>query len=377
MKSIPFYLPDIGEEEIKEIKNALDLPELSKSTQLEEETQRYLNVHYAISTNNGTSALHLCMCAIDLKRGDKVIVPVNAHPNIPEVIRHFDAEPIFVDIHPDDYCIDLDACEAVLKTQPSKKLKAIVISHIGGQSADLERAYALKKKYQIKIIEDAALALGGTHQGKKIGSLQGDVTVFSFEPDMFSSIANGGIMTTNHQDIAERARLLRYHAWSHSAWNRYETSEYVYDITDLGLRYDISELDAAYCIAKLHKLDYIIAHQKKISDIYTNALLGVQHIRIPEQIRDHIFSLYIIKIDKNRDGFAKELKAEGVIPGLHYIPLHLLGYYKHKYNLKVNDFPVALRNYQQILSLPIHTKITPDTAHAIAKLIQKIAENRV
>lgn len=377
MKTIPFYLPDIGEDEIKEIRDALSIPELTKAMQLEEEVQKYISANYAISTNNGTSALHLCMCAIDLKRGDKIIVPVNAHPNVPEVIRHFDAEPLFVDIDMEDYCIDFDACEKVLQENRSKKLKAVVISHIGGQSADLGHAYELGKKYGVKIIEDASYALGATYNGEKIGSLQGDVTVFSFEPDVFGSVANGGVMVTNNKEIAERARLLRYHALTTSDWNRYETSDYVYDITDIGLRYDISELDAAYCITKLRKIERINRHFKAIADIYNEELDGVQHVTIPKKVRDHIYSLYILKIDKNRDGFASELKAEGIMPGLHYIPLHLLSYYKHKYGLKVNDYPNALRNYQQILSLPIHTKVSPENARAIAKVIKEVAGHRV
>lgn len=377
MKPVPFYLPDIGEEEIAQINEALEIPEVTKASQLEEEIEKYISVNYAISTTSGTTAMHLCMCSIDLKRGDKVIVPVNAHPMIPETIRHFDAEPLFVDINEFDYCIDLDKCEQVLQNNRSKKLKAIVISHIAGQAADLKKAYELREKYQIKIIEDATYALGGTFEGDKIGSLQADATIFSFEPDLFGSVSNAGVLVTNDKNIAQRARLLRYHAISASEWERYYTQDYIYDVTDIGQRYDLSELDAAYSIAQLRKVEKQIRHRKTLAEVYNAELAGVPHVCLPVVKRDHIYSLYVFKVDKNRDGFANELKSRGIAPGLHFIPLHLLSYYKHKYNLKVNDYPAALRNYQQILSLPVHMNMKEEDAVNICKEIKDIAGHRV
>lgn len=369
-RTIPFYLQEGAD--IEYIKAAMDKKELF-SKKLEEEFLDFVPSQFSISVINAYAAFHLAFCAIDIKRGDKVICSVNAHPMIPETIRHFDAEPLFVDIDSDDYNISIEKCVELLEKNKSKKLRGIVVSHIAGQSADLKMIYELAKEYKIKVVEDATYALGGTYRGKKIGSLEGDVTVFSFAPERAGVIGNGAMLVTRDSVIHERAELLRFHAMTYSG----KEGSYIYDVVDIGCRYDISELDAAFCYSSLKNGDKKVAHQKEIAKIYDTELKGVNHIAIPVKKEDHIYSLYIIKVDKNRDGFAKELREKGVESSLHYIPLHLLSYYKTKYNLKVNDFPNALKNYQQILSLPMHVKLTKDDAMFVAKTIKEIAKNRV
>jgi len=369
-RTIPFFVQEQGD--LESIRIALEGKD-SFITKLENEFLDYIPSQFAISTVNAYAAFHLAFCAIDIKRGDKVICSVNAHPMIPETIRHFDAEPIFVDIDGDDYNICIEKCAELLEKNRSKKLRGIVVSHIAGQSANLNVLYELAKEYKIKVIEDATYALGGTFRGKKIGLLEGDVTIFSFAQEKQGVIANGAMLLTKDSVIYERAELLRFHALTGTG----KEGSYIYDVVDIGCRYDMSQLDAAFCYTILKNADKKITHQKEIAKIYDNELSGVQHITTPIKKEDHIYSLYIIKVDKNRDGFARELREKGVESSLHYIPLHLLSYYKTKYNLKVNDFPVALRNYQQILSLPINHKITKEEALTVTKTIKEIAKSRV
>lgn len=377
MQNVPFFIPDVDDTELNEIKNVLTNSEESKIEELEDRFSKYLPISNAIATSSGTSALHLAMCSLDLKRGDKVICPVNAFPAIPEVVRHFDAEPIFVDIDIDDFNINLDALESLLSRNKSKKLKAIIVSHIAGQPTDLERLYKIGKAYNIKIVEDASQMLGGTYNDKNIGSAGGDMTVFSFSPHLSNSISNGGMLTTNNQDLAERSRLLRNHAIVTNGYDRHGNLDYVYDVVDIGCKYDISELNAAFSIAQFSKLDKTIARRAEIAEYYNKELADVNHITTPVRKREHLYYLYIIKIDKNRDDFARKLKEKGVAVGLHYIPLHLLSYYKNKYELKVNDYPNALKNYQQILSIPIYAKLSDTQAEYVVKTIKEIAKNRV
>jgi dTDP-4-amino-4,6-dideoxygalactose transaminase len=313
------------------------------------------------------------MFAIDLKRGDKVMCSINAYPNVPEVVRHFDAEPIFVDIDPDVFSMDLDKLEAYLIENKSKKLKAVIVSHVAGQSVDLERLYSIAKQYDVKIVEDASDALGATYKGAKIGSTGADITCFDFSPHLRKNVCNGGMLVSDDEDIIERARLLRHHAMDIED----DALGYIYNVTDIGSHYTISPLDAAVILVQLEKQDEFIARQQEIAEIFNEKLAGAPHISLPVVRQDHTFSLYIIKIDKNRDSFARELREQGVETGLHYIPLHLLSYYKAKYSLRINDFPVALRNYSQILSIPNYAALSDDEVEDICDAILDVAASRV
>jgi len=370
---VPFNRVDVSSSERQMIEQVLDGKARGVIEDFEEAFEDYTGAKFALATSHGTAALHLAMLAINLKRGDKVICSVNAFPSVPEVVRHFDAEPTFVDIDPDTYNIDLDKLENYLADNKSKKLKAVIVSHIAGQSTNLERLYNIAHIYDVKIIEDASEALGATYKGDKIGSTGADITCFSFSPHLKNSFTNGGMMVSDDEDIIERATLLRNHAMVVDE----DSLEYIYDIVDIGSKYTISPLDAAYNLAVLKKQDKNVARQREIAAIYNEKLTGVAHITLPELSDDHASSLYIVKIDKNRDSFARELDAKGIQTGLHYIPLHLMSYYKSKYSLRVNDFPVALRNFQQVLSIPNFASMTDKEINYVCQSIKEISKTRV
>lgn len=371
--TIPFYKIDIGGDEREKIDEVLDGEAPTVIEDLEAAFEAYSGAKYALATSHGTSALHLAMLAIDLKRGDKVVCSINAYPSVPEVVRHFDAEPVFIDIDPDLFTIDLGQLERYLEEHKSKKLKAVIVSHIAGQSIDLDRLYAIAKRYDVKIIEDAADALGATYKGKKIGSTGGDITCFDFSPHLRRNVCNGGMMVSDDEDIIERAKSLRHHALEVDS----DSLGYIYDVTDIGSQYTISPLDAAVILVQLEKHDDHIARQKAIAAMFHQKLSAVPHITLPVVKYDHSFSLYIIKIDKNRDSFARELKERGIETGLHYIPLHLLNYYKTKYALRINDFPIALRNYSKILSIPNYADLSDREVQTICDAISDVASKRV
>lgn len=371
---IPFSKYESSREAHSNVSDALDGEEINQVEELENEFAAYVGAQYALATSHGTSALHLAMLALDLKRGDKVVCSVNAHPSVPEVVRHFDAEPVFIDIYADNYNIDLDKLESYLEEHESKKLKAVIITHIAGATVDLERVYSMGKIYDVKIVEDASDALGATYKGEKIGATGADIVCFNFSPHLKKNICNGGMLVTDDDEIMERAKLLSNHAIVRDE----DSLEYIYDVVDIGNDYSLSQLNAAYIRAQIQEQDDNIARQQEIAHIYSEKLAGVDHITIPDMSNEeHPFSLYIIKIDKNRDSFAVELKNEGIAAGLHYIPLHLLTYYKSKYSLRVNDFPVALRSYQQVLSLPIYANMSDADVENVITTVKKIAKTRV
>ena len=371
---IPFSKYESSREAHSNVSDVLDADDINQVEQLQDEFASYVGAKYALATSHGTSALHLAMLALDLKRGDKVVCSVNAHPNVPEVVRHFDAEPIFIDIEPENYNINLDKLENYLEDNQSKKLKAVVITHIAGACVDLERVYKMAKIYDVKIVEDASDALGATYNTQKIGSTGADITCFNFSPHLKKNVCNGGMLVTDNEEIINRATLLANHAIERDE----NALEYIYNVTDIGNDYSLSQLNAAYIRAQVQDQDNNIKRQQEIAKMYSSALNGVDHITVPNMDNgEHPFSLYIVKIDKNRDSFAVALKEKGIGTGLHYIPLHLLSYYKSKYALRVNDFPVALRSYQQILSLPIYASMDDKDVKTVIDKIKKIAKTRV
>lgn len=378
MTTIPFFKPSIGAKEIEMVNQALKLENTeSMASTLEKQVAKYIGASHAVSTNNSTAALHLSLCAMDLKRGDKIMCSVNSFPSIAEVIRHFDAEPILVDIDADDFNIDIRQFERVLRMHNHKKLRGAFIGHVAGQPADLDSLYEIADEYKIKIIDDATQAFGATYKGRKIGSTGSHISCFRFSTQMRNAMAAGGVMTTNDEDIQDRANLLKNHAIVSDGWDDYGNLGYVYDVVDIGLKYDISELSAAYNIGQLAHLDKQIKRRQEIAKIYDKELKDCPHVKIPVKKREHIYDKYIIKIDKNRDSFARELKEKGIFTGLHFVPLHLLQYYKSKYSLKVNDYQTALSNYQHILSIPIYDTMSDDMVMYVCENIKKIASTRV
>jgi len=377
MKKIPFYVPHIEQSEKNLVEEVLKLKGASKIEELEDLMCEYTGSTYAVSTSSWSGAIHLSMFALGLKRGDKILCSVNAHPAIPEAVRHFDAEPIFVDIEPDSFNISVDALKKALVEFKHKKLKAVIISHIGGVSCELDEIYKIAEENKIKVIEDASTSLGATYKGKMVGNTGGDMVTFSFGSNLKNPIVNTGIITTNDKALYERAKLIRHHSIESKEWDKSGTLGYIYDVKDIGIKYDTSELEAAFSISKLQKADELIQRRREIASIYYKELEGVPHIALPNKVENHTYGLFTIKIDKNRDDFARALSDKGVYTGLFFVPLHLLTYYKQKYSLKVNAYPVALTTYQQILSIPCYAKMSDEEVLYVCDMIKEVANSRV
>ncbi len=371
---IPFYKYTSELAEHSNVSDVLDGEEIDQVELFEEAFAELIGASYALSTSSGTSALHLSMLALDLKRGDKVICSVNTHPAVPEVVRHFDAEPVFVDIDEENYHIDIQKLRSYLDEHANKKLKAIIVTLLGGVNFDLQALYDTASSYGVKVVIDACEALGSEYKGEKIGATCADITCFDFSPHLKQNACSGGMITTEDEDIYNRAKLLA----NHGIKEEENSLDYIYDVIDVGNDYRLSQLDAAYLRASLERVESNIQRQKEIAAIYNQELANVEHVELSKFVNeDFSYNLYMIKIDKNRDSFALDLQKEGVQTGLHFIPLHLLSYYKSKYELRVNDFPVALRYYQQILSLPIYPSMSDEEVAYVCKSVQKVAKTKV
>ena len=373
-KNIAIYKATTDNEELNQIRSVLESKnDLSKVIEFEDSMKKFIGAKYAIATATSTAAIHLALSAIKLKRGDKILMSVNSFVNLPEVVRHFDAEPIFIDINMEDMNIDVNKFEEALAENDSKKLRGAIITFVGGQTPDLDRIYDIAQKYGIILIEDCRSSLGATYNGKKVGNLRADMTIFSTNPSNSKyAISRSGVIVTNNEDIAARAKLLRTHALT-TTYDSYGNLDYVYDVVDIGHKYDLSELDAAYALAQLNKTEKFIKRRKEIAKLYEKRLSDVKHITVLPHNDEHIFTQFIIKISRNRDAFARALKERGVSTGLNYIPLHLLSYYKTKYSIKITAFSNALNNYQQILSLPMYAGLTDEEVNYVCDQVISVA----
>ena len=374
---IEFFKPTIQENTKQYIDDVLSFSDNTKVKKLEDSFKKFIGCDYAVATNSGTSALHLAMCALDFKRGDKVICSINVFPSIPEAVRHFDAEPIFVDIESKNYNIDLNKLKKSLEKNQSKKLKAIIVSHMPGKLNDLTKIYELAKQYKVKVIEDASSVMGSKYQDKYIGNSGADVTIFSFASHLCNSITNGGMMVTNNKIIYQRARLLGFHGMEHKSCDEYGNVDYIYDVIDIGWKYDISQLHAAYCLADFEKLEEDIERRVEIAKEYDTLLANLKHVKLPQRDENDVCFIYIVEIDKNRDHFVNELKKEGIKVSVQYMPLHLTKYYKSKYSMKVFDYSVALGCFQRVMSLPIYSSMSDSEVIRVAEAIKKVAQAHI
>jgi len=376
MREIPFYKPTITERESELIEEALHSANATDTVaKFEDKLREYFDTKFVVTTNNIAAAHHLALSAMDTKRGDKVICSVNAFPSIAQAVRHFDAEPIFVDIDEDDFNISPEALEKVLKEQNHKKLKCAFITHIAGQSARLNEIKAICDKYGILLLDDANRGIGLTYEDKKVGS-DSFLSCFQTNSRVENPISTVGFFTTNDEEIYKKARLLRNYALVNGI-DKFGSLSYIYDVVDIGLKYDINSINAAFSIAQIERTDKLIKRRQEIAQIYDQEFAECQNITTPVKKREHIYTQYIIKINKNRDSFARELLERGIHTSLHYIPIHLLSYYKNKYSLKVNDFPNALKAYQQVLSIPIYHSLTDEEVQYICNTVKEISKSRV
>ena len=346
------------------LKLSEQLGDIEASVAFKKLAQEKFDNSLLLGTCNSSSALHLAMCALDMKRGDKVVCSVNSFVDVPEVVRHFDAEPIFVDCEPDTYNIDLDKLDQTLQKNRSKKLRAVIINHMAGLPVDMERVNEIAKKHNVAVIEDATDALGATQKGMPIGCGFCEMSIFSIGSKV-DNVFDTGVITFKDKEHYDRAKLLMNHALT------YDNSElsYLYDVVDIGCQYRMSELEAMYAIPMMEDIEQNIARRKEIANIYFERLSGLKHVSLPVKRDDHIYTYFIVEIDKNRDAFAKELIKNGVEVGLNYMPLHLTKYYKNKYEFKVFDFPVVLNAYQKILSLPIHASMSNEDVEYVCSVV--------
>lgn len=377
---VPFALPDIDEEEVKEVIKTLKSGWLTSGPKVKEFEDNFKNFIHpnlnAIAVNSATAGLHLALEAIGIKKGDQVITTTHTFTATAEVIRYLGADPIFIDINPDTLCID----EKKIENAITNKTKAIIPVHFAGLPSEMDYILNLAEKYNLKIIEDAAHALPCFYKNKMIGNLDSDITVFSFYANKTMTTGEGGMVVTKNKTLAERIRIMRLHGIDRDVYDRYSTDKpkWGYQVVAPGYKYNMTDLAASIGLVQLKKVNDFRLKREKIASIYNEEFKNLPIILPPQPIKNssHSWHLYVIRLSSecklNRDDVIDKLFKLGIGCSVHYIPLHNHTYWKNKYRLNQFMFPESQKAFELSISLPIYSKMNDIEISKVFSTLKKL-----
>ncbi len=386
---LPFSRPLLGEEEIEAVEGVLRsgwLTTGARTREFEREFASFVGARHAIALSSCTAALHLALEAIGIKDGDEVITTPMTFAATAEVIRYFGARPVFVDIDPGTLNMDpLELEKAMEAGRKRGRLRAVLPVHYAGLPCEMESIRALAREHGLRVVEDAAHAFPATYRGRTIGS-GGEMACFSFYATKNITTGEGGMVTTDDDEWAERIRVMSLHGISKDAWKRY-TSEgnWFYEIVAPGYKYNLTDMASALGLVQLRKAEGFWKRREEIARAYDEAFSGIPGIETPprpgEDGTRHSWHLYVLKIDSrrlgiNRNEFIEEMKARGIGTSVHFIPLHLHPYYRRTYGYGPGDFPRASQAYERIVSLPIYPAMSDDDLYSVIEAVREIAREK-
>ena len=324
----------------------------------EKEFAKYCGAQYCVAVNSGTSALHLALLAHGVGSGDEVITQPNTYIATAEAISYTGAKPVFVDVDPGAYTIDISKIEKAM----SPRTKAVIPVHLYGNATDMDKLSPIAKKHGLAVIEDACQAHGTTYKGRKIGSL-GNTTCFSFYPSkVLGAYGEGGAVITKSKDIYEKIQILRNHGQA-------KKNQHII----IGYNYRMQEFQAAFLRAKLKHLDQWIKMRRRSAQLYNKLLSGMEaHITIAEEPSYSRSSFYVYAVRcRNRDKLMNYLAKNGVQIQVHYpTPIHLQRAYRFL-GFKKGDFPIAEKQAKEIISLPMYPELRERQIKYVAEQIKE------
>lgn len=377
---LPYCLPDITEDEINEVICTLKSGWLAKgprTIEFEKRFANYVGAKYAVAMNSATAALHISLLAAGVGPGDEVITTSMTFAASANTIIHTGATPIFADIDPKTGCID----PAEIEKKITKRTRAIVPVHYGGQACNLDKIYEIADKYDLFVSEDAAHAIYTRYKGNLIGYKPKGTVSYSFYATKNLATGEGGMLVTDSEEIANRARVLVTHGMSRNAWNRYaKGGSWMYDIEQPGYKYNMFDLQAALGLIQLRRLEEMQVKREKIAHRYNEAFSNINGIELPqvdESTTTHSWHLYVVKVNKDlvgidRDLFIEELKERNVGTSVHFIPVHLMSAYKNRYGYKHGDFPGTEEWFKRIVSLPLYSTLKDEDVESVIDSIMDI-----
>ena len=377
---VPFSKPEIGKDEIAEVVDTLKSGWLTmgqKTVLFEKMFCDFIGQQVqCISVNSATSGLHLALEALGIGPGDEVITTTHTFTATAEVVRYLGADPVFVDIDLSTYGIDINQIEAKI----TKKTKAIIPVHYAGLALDMDKIVTLARKYNLKIVEDAAHALPSTFNSKLVGSNETDATVFSFYANKTITTGEGGMIVTRNPEIAERVKIMRLHGIDRNSYDRYQSTkpQWYYEVVAPGYKYNMTDLAASVGIHQLKKVNYFRLKREEIALSYSSKMQELPLILPPHPAKGdlHSWHLYSIRLSGDcrisRNLFIEKMFEHGIGCSVHYIPLHQQPYWKKSYNLKTTDYPNSQKLYETQVSLPIYPSMTDEQTNYVFNVIKKI-----
>ena len=412
MLKIPFYKPSIGTEEIDEVVATLKggwLTTGPKTKQFEKDFGAYLHQKHAIAVNSCTAALHLALEAIGIKAGQSVVVPTMTFAATAEVVRYFGARPLLVDCRVEDFNLDIADAEKRIQAALAAG-QAIIPVHYGGQVGDVVGVQKLARRFNLKIVEDAAHCCPAFYnkpeisgQGLEVSSSvvrdgwsvvgsqttddrwhpvgsSADISCYSFYANKTITTGEGGMACTQNDEYADRMRIMSLHGISRDAWKRFTAEgSWYYEIIAPGFKYNMTDIAAAIGIHQLRKADEMHRKRTKWAELYSRLLGGIEELILPRQQPDRVHSwhLYVIRLKLHRlkidrAQFITELQHRGIGTSVHWMPLHMHPYYRETYGYAPDDLPMASSLYPEIITLPLYPDMTEGDVHYVCDSIQEI-----
>jgi perosamine synthetase len=389
-KPLPFALPDIGQSEIDAVVEVLRSRWLTTGPRchaFEQEFAAAVKAPFAVAVNSCTAALHLSLEALGVDRGDLVFVSPYTFAASAEVVRYLGATPVFVDIDPVTLNLDPDRLRAAVMSRldgRDGRPRAVMPVHIGGVPCPMEEIWALARECGLAVIEDAAHAFPATYQGRPVGWAPDDVpgsACFSFYATKTITTGEGGMLVTTDEALADRARSMSLHGLSRQAWSRYaDGGSWSYDISAPGFKYNLTDLAAAIGLAQLARAEQMRDRRAEIARRYTEAFADDDSLQCPADPPGvgHSWHLYLLRVRPDRltidrNLFITELNARGIGTSVHFIPLHLHSYYVKQYGYSPDDLPIATREFERVISLPIYSAMTDADVDRVASAVREVA----
>ncbi len=375
---LPFSRPCIGPREKQLAIEALESGWITTGPRAQELGERIaarVGVRHGTALNSATGGLHLALAALGIGPGDEVITSTYTFVACVNVIEHVGAEPVLVDVEPDTLCLDPRAVERAI----TPRTRAIMPVDYGGHPADLDAINALARGRGIRVVEDAAHALGAAVGDRPVGALA-DVTVFSFYATKNLTTGEGGCVVTDDDALAGRVELLALHGMDRDAWKRYsDTGNWYYEITSPGFKYNLSDVLAGVGLGQLEHFDEMQRQRAEHVAHYDALFADVPEVRTP-RVRPgvtHARHLYPIALELerltcDRGRFVAELRAENIGSSVHFIPIHLHPYFRTRLGVGPGDFPIAEDAYHRAVTLPLFPHMTPRDVEDVVAAVRKI-----
>jgi len=386
-RNIPFSRVSCDGNELTYLREVLDsgwLTTASKAQEFERRFAQEVRARFAIAVNSCTSALHLGLEAMGIRPGDKVLVPTMTFTASAEVIRYLGADPVFLDV---EYGSSLLTPEIVAEgTDRNPDAKALVVVHFGGQPAPMFRRgdrpgiLEVCRERGLKVLEDAAHAFPTRYGDRMVGSL-GDATCFSFYANKTITTGEGGMLTTDDDKIAARAKIMRLHGIDRDIWTRFTAlrSSWEYDVVAPGYKYNMPDINAAIGLAQLEQAHILRDQRQRCAVRYIQSLAGLEALDLPRihiPLEDHAWHLFVVNVKPgarvDRGRLIASMSQRGIGTSVPYKPLHRMSYYRDRYSLKAEDFPRAERIWRGCLALPLYPTLSDEEIDYVCECLWKI-----